>query len=462
MSKEFLLTIKFYGLWHNYVARNVEEYFCGANSLSSSTISSLTITTSAMSNVCTISVLRQYELTRRSTIRFAQSLIQQAALQFVLENQNDIEGLSDPTFDQWFRRDVAHPNGYWMDGPFEKSRTHQEFVGDVTRTDLSHNMISGLDFWLSLRNPNTNTTAFSILGAGTCGYATADIAADVINHFHTKTQRFGSRIASQYKAELGLLLNRVNELGLNSYKTHVGGLTDSPSSADILTHYNVYYGAHTETNAARQYHSTASSVAVAATVALSDAIMADRTGYWVANEAGEWTSQLFHPSSADIQSPGQFDNCYKVNSECTLVAKNAGAILTGQIVTSYSSNYDNWRSRGALFARPLDYCPQADQDELGFDHLGRQTTCYQTIPELINPLFYQWDGVPSMSFKSCDSFTEFLPNFITDAIPTNIAFTSFMDGRCFTPQIIGANDFYPACSRERSSSQSPDCVWYEY
>jgi hypothetical protein len=463
MTSEFLLAIKFFGLWHNYVARNVEEYFCGANSLSASTISSLTITTSTMSNVCTISVLRQYELTRRSTIRFVQALLQQAAVQFVLENENDILGLSDPTFDQWFRRDVQQANGYWLDGPYEKSRTHQEFVGDVTRTDLSHHMISGLDFFVSARNPNINTTAFAILGEGTCGFAHADIAADVINHFNTKTQRFGSRIHSKYNAELSLILNRVNELGLNSYKVHVDdGLTDDPTSSDITTHYNVYYGAHTETNAARQYHNTAASVAVAATVALSDAIKADRTNYWAANENGEWTAHLYHPNSEDIQSPGQFDNCYKNGgSECTTVANNAGAILTGQIVASYSSGYDNWRSRGALFAKPLDYCPQGDQDEIGFDHLGRQTPCYQLIPEIINPLFYQFDGLPSMSFKSCDSFTDFLPNFITDAVPTNIGWTSFMDGRCFREELIEASDLFPACSRERTSSMSPECVWFE-
>jgi len=453
MTHEFLLALQFYGLFHNYAARNIEEYFCGNNSLSS-----------PMSNICTVSVSEQYQLARRSTIRFAQSLLQQAILQFVLENANNIDGLSEPSFDQWFTRDIPHANGGWYDGPFIKVRTHQEFQGAVTRVDLSHQLISGLDFFISARNPVINTTAWATFASSTpCGYTPASIAADVINHFHTKTYRFGSTINSQYAAELANTLNRVNELGLSSYKNTIDyGLTDTPSSTDILTHYNVYFGAHTETNSSRQFESTASSVAVAATVALSDAIIADRTGYWAADENGAWLGNTFHPNIQDIQSPSYgFLNCYMGGgSSCTQLAQNAAGLLTGQIQDpNFSTQLNIWQSRGCLFAQPMDYCPQANQDDLGFDPLGRQVPSYQIIPEIINPLFYQYDGDLSQAFKSADQDSLFLPNVITDAIPTSVGWSSVLDGLCFNPYWIQPLSPYPACARQRSSSIGGTCVW---
>jgi len=292
---------------------------------------------------------------------------------------------------------------------------------------------------------------------------TADIAADVINHFHTQTYRFGSRINSQYAAELANILTRVNELGLSSYKNTIDyGLTDTPSSSDISTHYNVFYGSQIETNSARQYASTASSVAVAATVALSDAIIADRTGYWAADGNGAWVGNTFHPNIQDIQSPSYgFLNCYKGGgSDCTQTSKNAAGLLTGQIQDpNFSTELNIWQSRGCLFAQPMDYCPQADQDEIGFDPLGRQVPSYQIIPEIINPLFYQYDGDVSQAFKGCDSNDKFLPNVITDAIPTSIGWSSVLDGLCFTSSYVQALSPYPACSRVRSSSIGGTCVW---
>jgi len=334
----------------------------------------------------------------------------------------------------------------------------------VTRTDLSHQLISGLDFFISVRNPVINTTAWSLFGSSTpCGYSVADIASDVINHFHTQTNRFGSAINSQYSAELANTLSRVSELGLSSYKNTIDhGLTDTPSSSDISTHYNVYYGAHTETNSARQFENTASSVAVAATVALSDAIIADRTGYWAADVNGNWLGSSFHPNIQDIQSPSYgFLNCYNGGgSTCTQLAQNAAGLLTGQIQDpNFSTQLNIWQSRGSLFAQPMDYCPQADQDDLGFDPMGRQVSSYQIIPEIINPLFYQYDGDVSQAFKGCDNNDLFLPNVITDAIPTSIGWSSFLDGLCFTSYYIQAEAPYPACSRVLSSSIGGTCVW---
>jgi hypothetical protein len=453
VSHEFALTISFYGLWHNYIARNIEEYFCGANSL-----------TSAMANTCTVSVTEQYELARRSTIRFSQSLLQQAILFLVMENGDAIGGFTEATFNQWFRRDTGLANGIFLDGPYTKVRDHQEWLSDIVRSDLSHHSVSGLDFTLSMRNKAINTSAWAIFQSSTpCGITPAPIAQDIINHFNTKTHRFGDAIDPAYKAELMAILTYSNQLGLQSYKTHVSsGLTDSPSVSDILTQENVVYGAHLETNSDRQYASTMASVAVASIVAISDAIMADRTGYFAADENGIWLGSSFHPNDADIQAPSYgFVNCYKgAGSDCTSAAKNAAGVLTGQIRSDigFNTQLNVWQSRGSLFAQPMDYMPIANQD--GYeDPLGRQMSQYQIIPEVLNPLFYQFDGALTMGFKGADQDTYFLPNVITDSVPTSLAWSSNLDGLCFSPTFVA----YPhSCSRTDTSSIGGECVWSLY
>jgi hypothetical protein len=460
MSHEFVLAVKFYGLYHNYVARNVEEYFCGKSSISGV----------PHGNTCTVSVNEQYNLARRSTIRFSQGLVEQSVLQFLLESAAEVEGnqvstfmsegLRDMNFDMYFRRDVPQPNGYWLEGPYDKVRGHQEFVGGVTMTDLSHNLISGLDFFLSLRNPEINTTAWNIFGSATpCGIIPADIASDVVNHFHTKTRRFGSRIDPKYKGELGAILHRVNELGLASYKVHADALTDISTdyNNDITAHTNVYYSALTETDSDRLFKSTAASVAVAATVAINDAIMVDRTGYFIYDpETLMWSGATFHPNREEIQSPSYgFLNCYKNGTaECTHTARNAAGALTGQVLDDegelvLQTTQMAWVLRGALFAQPPeDYHPM--NGDLGFNAINRLTVINQFIPEIVNPLFYQFDGIHSLAFKLNDLQPNFLINSLTEVVPGEIGWTGSMDSLC-NFETLGcdkAANYYGNCRTE--------------
>jgi hypothetical protein len=464
MTTEFILTIKFLGLYHNYVAGNVEEYFCGARSTNTTT----------HSNNCTISVGKQFELARRSTIRFLQNVLQSATLYIALENPNDINGLDEPYFYTWWWRDhTDSPVGAGYQAVFDKIRTGAEFA-DGINMNLQHHAISALDFFISARNPTINTTAYAYWGSSApCGYnpatvtypggsSPASIFPDVFNHFHTRTQRWGSKIASAYASETALLLYRANELGLNTYKGVIPYLTDGVGSSDLLTKMNVFYGIHKDSNATRKYSAVTPFVAIAANIiAINDAIMTDRTGLFGIDGDGYWTSKNYHPDPALMSSPDyEFANCYKGGgSTCTTAALRGAQVLTGQILESlpYTMDAYNWGffTRGALNAGPIDYALPHDADLW-----SKPNTVYALLGEIINPFLYQYDGVYSMAYRYCDSIHYFLPNVVTDAFPSAIGWSGYLDGTCWQQSLIQSNAQYGACSRERTFQPSGECFYF--
>jgi hypothetical protein len=466
-TNEFLVAIKFLGLYHNYVAGNVEDFFCGTHSTNTST----------HGNTCTISVAKQYDLARRSTIRFWQNLLQSAVLYFGIENESHLEGLEESYFFTWWWRDsTASPNGAGWQQTYDTIRTGAEFSDGITISSLSHHLISALDLFISARNPNTNTTAYSLFGSSSpCGFNPANvvypggqspstIVQDVFNLFHTQTQRWGSKIHSNYAAETALLLYRAtNELGLSSYKNTIQYLKNSISSSDIATHQNVFYGIHKETNAARKYQNTTALVALAANIVhLNDVTMVDRTGYFGYDQDGFWTSRNYHPDPTLIQSPDyEFANCYKSGGSCTNTALRGAGVLTSQILESLSPEFSSqntaWFTRGALNAGPLEYVNPHEWDNWSKENAG-----FPLLSEIINPLFYQFNGAVSMAFKFCDSNDYFLPNVVTDGFPAGIGWSGYLDGMCWAQTYITGNANYGPCSRERTSMGTPNCECFYF
>jgi hypothetical protein len=463
MTNEFIVAVKFLGLYHNYVAGNVEDFFCGAHSTN----------TSNHGNTCTITVAEQYNLARRSTIRFWHNLLQSAVLYIGVENESHLEAFDESYFYTWWWRDsTTSPNGGGCQEVYDKIRTGAEFSDGITYSQLNHHLISALDFFISARNPNTNTTAYAAFGSSSpCGFNPANIVypggqtpaaivQDVFNLFHTKTQRWGSKIHSAYAAETALLLYRAqNELGLSSYKNTISYLKDNITASDITTHENVFYGVHKDASASRKYLNTTAFVALAANIVpLNDVILVDRTGYFAVDQDGYWTSRQFHPDPSLISSPDyEFANCYKGGGgSCTNTALRGAGVLTSQILESLSPEFSSgntaWFTRGALNAGPIDWVPPHAWDQWSKENAG-----FPVLTEIINPLFYQFNGAASMAFKFCDSLDYFLPNVITDAFPSAIGWSGYLDGQCWQSNLIA-----DGCPRSRTAMGTPDCECFYF
>jgi len=342
----------------------------------------------------------------------------------------------------------------------------------VTRESLSHYMISGLDFLLSMRNPNFNTDAATLLSTTNCeGMPSgwwSQLAADVVNLTHTRLQRYGSRVNSAYKADLALQLYRSLELGLASYKTHIAGLTNAPSVSDLTQDYNVYYGAQIESNSTRQYKSTMASVAMASIVPMSDVTMVEFTSYWHSDENGFWTGPQYHPDPQFITLPcyDYTPYCYKdENGDCTTTSVNAAAVVLAynedmNILRNgmFEENAAVWRSQGCTFPGPVaPVTPSTSQDPLNPDYYERQAAIWPVIPEFVNTLFYQYDGLNTLAVKQAGSDVRYLPNQLSDSIPTNIGWLDVnYDGFCYQSTYMS-----PSCVRVDSSIwDNALCQWY--
>jgi hypothetical protein len=368
------------------------------------------------------------------------------------------DGFWDPTFNHWFRRDSGVSHGWgFMDQGFESVREGQEFTGDLIRTSFTHQLASGIDFFLSLRNPTINTSVGDLINNFPCdGIVPIAITADVIKYMHTKTQRYGSQIHSA--PDLALALYRANELGL-SYKAAVMELTGSPSVSDLAEDLNIFYGSQVETNNARKYYDVTASVAMAATAPLSDVIMTVKTSYLHSDDSGFWTTISYHPDPQFFTLPAyDFGNCYVASGDCTVTSKNAAAILLGYHPDMDFMEVPEWtRSRGALFPSPMlgyGYMPNAQFDTYT-DFQTRRDFQWSTLPEILNPMFYQYDGLGSLAYKQAASTSQYLPNQLVDSVLTDVGFFGFFDGFCFETSF-----FDPTCSREDASRDSGLCLWY--
>jgi len=390
-------------------------------------------------------------------------------LQILLERPNDVDaGYIDTFFNLWFRRDEDPSTGTGPTGyPRPTVRQHQEWAGDVTRATLTHHLISGLDFLISMRNPNTDTTATTKLSQSQCGIVPSDLAYDVIALTKTPLHRYGSRISSTYTADLELQLYRAGELELADYATHVGLLTnqDTTSTSGIPNKRSVYYGAQIETSSLRQYQNTIASVALASIVPINDVLIVDRSSYWHTDSTGTWTAKTYHPDDKFIALPiFDFGPCYQSGGDCAVVSKNAAAVVLGYHPDMdifrgddafLQENNAYYRSNGVTFPQPdgSGIYPVSDPPE-GGDYTIRQANMWRLLPEFVNTLFYQYDGLTSLAVKQAGSDVRYLPNQLVDAIPTNIGWKhTRYDGSCF--DLLSTD-----CTRQSSSIwDGQECTW---
>jgi hypothetical protein len=364
-------------------------------------------------------------------------------------------------------------------------------VTEATSNYLSHFAISGLDFLLSLRNPNINTSYpnplrnWSSAGCGTFNSNNYDgLAYDVLALQHTPLQRFGSRIDPSYTKDLKLQLYRARELGLNSYAVHVGQLTNAanssfPPSVSDLTQAqrdaDVYYQAHLESNPARQYSFALPSVVFAAMVVINDVLITDRTGYWSRDINGYWLGGNYHPDPTrfDVLPTFEFLNCYPGSGsdddwgyDCNPTSINAAASVLGYHPLMFDYDYDcnldtnpyYSRSPGALFAHPQLLAYQHPDPTPGQwpDFTMRQYTMWGVTAEFINAIYYQHDGVGTLAVKEAVG-PNYLPDQIVDAFTTNIAWThTTWEGGYYNPLLI--NSSYP-CFKPLSCDQYYAYAW---
>jgi hypothetical protein len=464
MSFEFLVALRFYHAYHIYATRNLEEYFCGQNDLQT-----------AISNTCSIegslgskqNVLDWiFEQARRSTIRFSQAILEQAVLQILVISGSSTAGLWDTFFEEWFRRDADPPVGTGSTGTFKASvRQHQEWTGDQTRADLTQRLVSGLDFLISMRNPNTNTAASNLTLNSACLPIPNSVAYDVIALAYTPLKQYGSQVSSQYRSDLALQFYRVAELGLASYKTHIGQLTNQATTgvSDIVGDYNVFRGSQIEANSTRKYNNIYASVAIASIVPINDVLIVDRSSYWHTDATGIWTGIQYHPDSQYIKLPNSnYGNCYQTGGTCTTTSTNAAAVVLGYHPDmsnlrdgDFEENPAFYRSVGVTFPQPDTFGLPPSTYEYE-DYSVKQTMLWRILPEVLNPLFYQYDGLNSLAVKQAGSITNYLVNQLVDSIPTNIAWNDpIFDGTCYQQSLMS-----PTCSRATTSTYDGGaCTW---
>jgi hypothetical protein len=465
MSFEFLVVLRYYHAYHTYAARNLEEYFCGQNGIASQITNTCSNEASLGSKQNVLNWI--YEQARRSTIRFSQAILEQGTLQILLINGTSNLGLWDSFFNSWFRTDTNPAIGNGPSGnPRASVRHHQEWAGDHTRVSLTQRAISGLDFLISMRNPNTNTAASDVLSNSACLPVPNSVAYDVIALARTPLRKYGSQVASQYKSDLALQFYRVAELGLASYKTHIGQLTNQTTTGvnDIITDYNVFRGSQIEANSTRKFNNIYSSVAVASIVPINDALIVDRSSYWHTDTTGFWTAQNYHPDSQYINLPEayNYENCYQEDSACTATSTNAAAIVLGyhpdmSILRDdiFEENPAYYRSGGVTFSHP-DPNGLLPSTHTFSDYSLKQSNLWRILPEVINPLFYQYDGLNTIAVKQAGSLERYLVNQLVDSIPTNIAWNDGQfDATCYRSDLMS-----PTCSRAASSIYDGGaCTW---
>jgi hypothetical protein len=356
-------------------------------------------------------------------------------------------------------------------------RLHQEWAGDVTRVNLTHHLISGLDFLITLRNPIFNYSASSWLNnthiEGFAGTIPSALAFDVVALTHTQLQQYGSKVASNYTADLALQLYRVGELGLGTYKTHIRCLTNQSTTgvSDLSQDYNVYYGAQIETNHSRQYMNATASVAMASVVPINDVLNVDRTSYWYSDTVNYfWQGMNYHPDPQFITLPAyDFQNCFNgCNQSVENVSSNAAMVILGynpemdDCVTDDCFEMENtpmWRSPGCTFASPDTNgisAPNVYNQAQGVDYTWRQNTMYRLVPEFLNTLYYKYDGLNTLAVHWSGSSVHYLPNQLVDSIPLSIAWSDpNFDGTCYTPSILT-----PTITRAASDVwETQVCAW---
>jgi len=294
---------------------------------------------------------------------------------------------------------------------------------------------------------------------------------------HTPLQQYGSKVASNYTADLALQLYRVGELGLASYKTHISYLTNQNTTgvSDLSQDYNVYYGAQIETNRSRQYLNATASVAMASVVPINDVLIVDRVSYWAYDVNYVSTGMNFHPDPQFITLPAyDFQNCFNgCNQNVENVSSNAAIVVLGynpQLDDCFIANDDGggcqelenvpfWRSMGVTYPNPdLAGLPAPSTYNPGFpDYTGRQIALWRIAGDFLNPLYYKYDGLNTLAVHYAGSTTHYLPNQLVDSIPLSIGWNDInMDGFCYTPSLLS-----PTINRAASEfwNTSPGCQW---
>jgi len=459
MSVEFTTVVQLYCEYHNYVARNLELYFCGQDSsVTDFSRNSATCTNYYRGNSQQGYINWIFEQARRSTIRFSQMVLEQSTLQLLTQTETyDVnDPLTEQYFDMFFRRDQPHWCIQASTFTYDSVRSHQEFKDFATQTDLSMHHVSGIDFFVSMRNPSLNVNAATYLGTSACGVPISSFANKVVNLANTPTRTFGSLVDPMFADELTAIFHRINELGLSDYKTHVEALTNITSTG-LASGVHVYYGATTEKNASYMFAGKMSSVALAAAVVANDVIIKDRTNYFGMNMAtGDWTGQNFHPEF-DVAT---WDECFSVIDPgtglptCTTASTNAAPVVTSYNPYFEMSSVPAYGTRGAGLAQPYWIQTSSQAAATSGDITIRLYSQGTAFGELENALFYQYDGLNSIAFHMSDSTDSLLQNPIVDSIHYSLGWKGVMDGVCYTTDVL-AN----YCDRADSFIWGNACPW---
>jgi hypothetical protein len=477
MSFEFLVALRYYARYHNYVAKALEQYFWASNSWSGGLDSSV----SGTSEIGYFNSAWVFNQAKRSTIRFSQALIEQSVLQLLLDSPGSVArpelSLWQPTFDSWFRREVPAPGlsgqVWYITVNNVSHRQHQEFSDGVPMSKFQHYLMSGLDFLLSFRNPNLNHTYADLVfnwSTSSCDdLHTSSLAYDILTLQYTPVRRFGGKIDPSYARDLKLQLYRSREIGLDTYSGTVAHLTNTPSVSDLNATQlaaNVYYQAHQERNSTRQYRSALASVVMAAIAPINDVLMKDRSGYWAADANGAWTAGLFHPDPAVFDSfpQYQFRNCFPGEDDwgygCDPISMNAAPVVVGYHPDidafndgcNMEENKFYFRGYGALFGAPkgMDYYMNDLAEPMTtWPYYGARSQNFGVLHEFLNALYYKYDGLASLAIKTPGTATNYLPPQLVDAFPSNIAwnYPNAWEGSCHNGGVISSMTLSNACAR---------------
>jgi len=433
VTEEFLVIIELYEHYHNYIIHNLEDVFCNENSISANIdYSGCRVYTESGSTSDQDFSDFLFETARRSNIRFSQVMIEQNTLQILIDNPINMTGREEVAFEFYINRDQwswRYPQDFV--NQYKKVRQHQEFSNKVTKNEFAQYILTGIDVFLSLRNPDMDLDAPTLIGDGSqCGLSVIPFASKVINLMRTPARRFGGQIDPKYSEELEVIFHRINELGLADYKTHAEALTDSVYVGDLDSGVNVLFGIMNEQNPGRQWRTVAPSVAFAAAMGINDAIFDDPTNYYQRENVTGWPiGQLYHPQHFDLETMDFcYDDCYSHPT-----AYNAwNQVSEINEWTGWGWGYET-RSHGCMWSHC--YEPQYwryDIDTANF--YPSRWRAASLINEVANLFFYQFDGPNTFALWHSDMDDNFgitLPNSVVDAFPYNMGWRGIQETDCY-------------------------------
>jgi len=332
--------------------------------------------------------------------------------------------------------------------PTTQIRAGNEFNPQLTRSDpLRHLAVTGIDWGLSMREPvdlddvDFDTTT-AVIPDPTCNISVPHLAQKVFRLAKTQARKFGSRIDPSYEPELIHQLERIRELGIESYNTHIGEMTGTPTTRPTDT--DIFLGLHLDTDSTETDYNTARlfggsgvpALLLALVTPINDALMQDEFSLWKKDPNNNYLpySPLTFPGSSFELSYVQCDPTFGI--PCPDPIKMlAWTALTGyRSYSDYTAMDYPFHAQSVLFPYPSCTYPGISGGVMNIaavHHSLLFALLYDYTTDYTFPSYEYWND------PTADPFYHALPNSITACVPWMVGKTSIVDSGCCQGAALG-------------------------